>query len=270
MARGNRRGKRNRSAQPQQVYPNAAGLDVGATEVRWSRKTGQVLKVESWPGGGPTRWRRRGVDSQRSSRRGWRWRHCAGTVGVLFALPFRLRADQRHDPQFVVAPVRTAHQPPAPGMDARLMPPPTQQARPPSRGFGHRRQICLNVEVCEFRMCQFSGGGHRVPGKVLAVAPISFSSLRNRFRANLSYAPWRGCTKPGTLTWRATVCGNRVGESVRSSRIERGGADLRILGVPIYTLSCPVTWSHGKRHGNGSKDARDHHANGRRSQYARR
>ena len=194
-------------------------------------------------------------------------------LGVLFALPFRLRADQRHDPQFVVASVRTAHQPPAPGMDARLMPPPTQQARPPSRGFGHRRhrrQICLNVEVCEFRMCQFSGGGHRVPGKVLAVAPISFSSLRNRFPANLSYAPWRGCTKPGTLTWRATVCGNRVGESVRSSRIERGGADLRILGVPIYTPSCPVTWSHGKRHGNGSKDARDHHANGRRSQYARR
>ena len=40
--------------------------------------------------------------------------------------------------------------------------------------------------------------------KVLAVAPISFSSLRNRFRANLSYAPWRGCTKPGTLIWRAT------------------------------------------------------------------
>ncbi|MCY4485322.1 MAG: type II toxin-antitoxin system RelE/ParE family toxin [Spirochaetaceae bacterium] len=30
-----------------------------------------MLKVESWPGGGPTRWRRRGVDSQRSSRRGW-------------------------------------------------------------------------------------------------------------------------------------------------------------------------------------------------------
>ena len=37
MARRNRRGKRsgkgNRSAQPQQVHPNAAGLDVGATEV---------------------------------------------------------------------------------------------------------------------------------------------------------------------------------------------------------------------------------------------
>ena len=52
----------------------------GLGQVRWSRKTGQVLKVESWPGGGPTRWRRRGVDSQRSSRRGWRWRHCAGTA----------------------------------------------------------------------------------------------------------------------------------------------------------------------------------------------
>ena len=33
MARRNRRGKRNRSAQPQQVHPNAAGLDIGATEV---------------------------------------------------------------------------------------------------------------------------------------------------------------------------------------------------------------------------------------------
>ena len=42
--------------------------------------------------------------------------------------------------------------------------------------------------------------------KVLAVAPIFFSSLRNRSRANLSYAPWRGCTKPGILTWRATLC----------------------------------------------------------------
>ena len=40
---------------------------------------------------------------------------------------------------------------------------------------------------------------------VRAVAPISFSSLRNRFRANLSYAPWRGRTNPGTLTWRATA-----------------------------------------------------------------
>ena len=80
-------------------------------------------------------------------------------LGVLFALPFRLRTDQRHDHQFVVAPVRTAHQPLAPGMDARLMPPPTQQARPLSRGFGHRRQICLNFETCEFRMCQFSWWG---------------------------------------------------------------------------------------------------------------
>ena len=33
MARRKRSGKGNRSAQPQQVHPNAAGLDVGATEV---------------------------------------------------------------------------------------------------------------------------------------------------------------------------------------------------------------------------------------------
>ena len=98
-------------------------------------------------------------------------------LGVLFALPFRLRTDQRHDPQFVVAPVRTAHQPLAPGMDARLMPPPTQQARPPARGFGHRRQICLNVEACEFRMCQFSGGGHRVPGQEYRRWPLSLSPV---------------------------------------------------------------------------------------------
>ena len=37
-------------------------------------------------------------------------------LGVLFALPFRLRTDQRHDHQFVVAPVRTAPQPLAPGI----------------------------------------------------------------------------------------------------------------------------------------------------------
>ena len=37
-----------------------------------------------------------------------------------------------------------------------------------------------------------------------AVAPISFSDLRNRFRANLSYPCWQGCTEPGILTWRAT------------------------------------------------------------------
>ena len=54
-------------------------------------------------------------------------------------------------------------------------------------------------------MCQFSGRGHRVPGKVLAVAQIPFPGLRNHLRANLSYAPWRGCTKPGTFTWRATL-----------------------------------------------------------------
>ena len=70
-------------------------------------------------------------------------------LGVLLALPFRLLTDQRHDNQFVIAPVRAAHQPPAPGMDARFMPAPTQQARPPSCGFGHRRQICLNVEPCK-------------------------------------------------------------------------------------------------------------------------
>ena len=33
MARRRRRGKGNRTAQPQQVHPNAAGLDVGATEI---------------------------------------------------------------------------------------------------------------------------------------------------------------------------------------------------------------------------------------------
>ena len=75
------------------------------------------------------------------------------------------------------------------------MPLPAQQARPLTRSFGHRRQIRLNVEACKFRMCQFSGGGHRVPGKVLAVAPISFSSLRNRSRANLSYPPLAGLLK---------------------------------------------------------------------------
>ena len=33
MARRRRRGTGNRTAQPQQVHPNAAGLDVGATEI---------------------------------------------------------------------------------------------------------------------------------------------------------------------------------------------------------------------------------------------
>ena len=76
-------------------------------------------------------------------------------LGVLFALPFRLLTDQRHDHQFVVAPVRAAHQPPAPTVDARLVPAPAQQARPPSCGFGHRRQVCLKVQPCKFRMSQF-------------------------------------------------------------------------------------------------------------------
>ena len=81
------------------------------------------------------------------------------------------------------------------------------------------RRLAVTLRTCDPESCarnsyaaslgcaSSSGGGHRVPGKVQAVAPISFSVLRNRFRANLSYAPWRGCTKPGTLTWRATRWG---------------------------------------------------------------
>ena len=37
-----------------------------------------------------------------------------------------------------------------------------------------RRQIRLNVEACEFRMCQFSGGGHLVPGQSTGGGPYLF------------------------------------------------------------------------------------------------
>ena len=73
------------------------------------------------------------------------------------------------------------------------------------RRSGHCRQTRLNVEACKFRMCQFFWWGSPCTGQSTGGGPYLFSVLRNRFRANLSYAPWRGCTKPGTLTWRATV-----------------------------------------------------------------
>ena len=126
-------------------------------------------------------------------------------LGVLLALSPRRLAGQRHDQQFVVAPIRAAHQPPAPGMDARFLPAPTKQARPLSCGFGHRRQICLNVKACEYWMRQFSWWGSPCTGQKHWRWPLFlFSDLRNRSRTNLSYPRWRGCSKSGTLTWRAT------------------------------------------------------------------
>ena len=70
--------------------------------------------------------------------------------------------------------------------------------------------------------------------KVLAVAPISFSVLRNRFRANLSYVPWQDCTKPGILTWRATRKGGRATHYGHKINLTTGRSSL-VLDVVVET-----------------------------------
>ena len=94
-------------------------------------------------------------------------------LGVLLALPPRLMTDQRHDQQSVVPAIRTAHHALAPRVDARLMDTPAQQAWVQRGGAGHRRQICLYVETCKVRMCQFPWWGSPCTGQKYRRWPLS-------------------------------------------------------------------------------------------------
>ena len=68
-----------------------------------------------------------------------------------------------------------------------------KQARPSRRVPAHRRQICLTVEACKFRMCQFFWWGSPLYREKYRRWPLSlFGGLRKPFRANLILPPLAG------------------------------------------------------------------------------